>query len=89
MAVKGLRLVYPPHFLNDFQEKYFSCYILVVNKFHFLIAFTCIAIVCFAFCDVINFEIKRIFLSSWVFLHDKSQNKNLNILRTKIAFKVK
>ena len=41
----------------------------------------CIAIVCYPGCDVIKFEISLNFL--------KSQDKNLNILRTKKAFEVK
>ena len=48
----------------------------------------CIAIVCYPGCDVMDFEIKLIFLIEPFFLHDqKSHDKN--ILRKKIAFKVK
>ena len=46
-----------------------------------------IAIVCFLGCDVINYEINLIFLINHFSTSPKSQNKNLNILRTKTAFK--
>ena len=43
----------------------------------------CIVIICFTVCDVINFEFN-------VFLHDqKSHEKKLNILRTKVASNIK
>ena len=29
---KGMRIVSPPHFAYDFQEKYFSCYILLTDQ---------------------------------------------------------
>ena len=29
---KGLGLVSPPYFVSDFQEKYFSCYILLTDQ---------------------------------------------------------
>ena len=46
----------------------------------------CIAIVCCPVCDVINFEI----YFSFLILHNqKSQDKNVNILRTKRAVKMK
>ena len=48
----------------------------------------CIPIVCQQGCDVINFEINRIFLIK-SFLYIKNQDKNLNILKTRRAFKVK
>ena len=50
----------------------------------------CIAIVYKPRCDVMNFEVSLIFLIKPFFLHDqKSREKNLNILRTKRAFKLK
>ena len=49
----------------------------------------CIAIVCFPGSDFINFEPNLIFLIDPFFLMTKSQDKNLNILRGKRAFKVK
>ena len=48
----------------------------------------CIAIICFPDCDVKNFEIKLIFLIKPFFYMTKNQGKNLNILKTKRAFKV-
>ena len=47
----------------------------------------CIAIVSFTGCGVKNFEINLIFLIKLFFLRLKSQNKNLNILRTKRALR--
>ena len=51
----------------------------------------CIAIVCYPGCDVMDCEINLIFLIEPFFLHDQKvmTKKNLNILRTKKAFKVK
>ena len=49
-----------------------------------------IAIVCKPGRDVMNFEVNLIFLIKQSFLHDqKVVTKNLNILRTKTAFKIK
>ena len=48
-----------------------------------------IVIVCAPVCDIMNFEIYFSFSYQPVFLHNqKSQNKSVNILRTKIAFKM-
>ena len=49
----------------------------------------CIATVCEPGCDVIIFEVDFIFLIKPIFYIPKSLEKNLNILRTKRAFKVK
>ena len=49
----------------------------------------CIAIVCFPGYGVVNFEINLTFQSSRFSTGPKSYDKNLNILRTKKAFKVK
>ena len=48
----------------------------------------CIAIVCLPACDVINFEINLIFLINRFSTWAKSQDRNLNILRTKRALKM-
>ena len=49
-----------------------------------------IAIVCKPGCDIINLEINLIFLiKSFFSAWPKSQDKNLNILRTKTAIKIK
>ena len=37
---KGLGLVSPRYFVYGFQEKCFSCYILLNDQFHCLISFT-------------------------------------------------
>ena len=44
---------------------------------------------CFPGCDVINFEINIIFLIKQSLYMTKSQDKNINILKTKQAFKMK
>ena len=49
----------------------------------------CIEIVCFPGCDVINFEINLVSLMYRFSTRLKSQDKNVNILRTKRAFKGK
>ena len=49
----------------------------------------CTAIVCFPHCDVINFEINLIFLTKQFSTWTKTPDKNLNIMTTKRAFKLK
>ena len=49
----------------------------------------CVAIVCFEDCDAINFEDNFIFLIKTFFYMKKRQDKNLNILITKRASKLK
>ena len=49
----------------------------------------CISIDCFPGCDVVNFEINLFFNQAVFSALPKSQDKYLNILRTKRAFKVK
>ena len=48
----------------------------------------CIAIVCELGCDAVNFEINLIFLIKPFSTRPKSQDENLNILRTKRGFKM-
>ena len=83
---KGLVLVSPPHFCLVFQGKCFLCYILngpdfIASLSLFLKIFgnTCITIVCLRGCDVINFEIDLISLSSSFATRLKSQDKSLNL----------
>ena len=94
---KGLGIVSPPYFVYDFSRKMFLMF-YSHNRWNFIswlplllvtLGSMCIAIVCFPDCDVINFEIILIFLIKLFFTWPKSQDRNLNILRTKIAFKVK
>ena len=62
---KSLGIVPPTHIVYDFQEKCFSCYILLINKISLsfipllleILGIMCIAIVCFIEFDFINFEI--------------------------------
>ena len=49
----------------------------------------CITIVCQPGCDVIRFEVNLTFLLSRFATWPKSQDKNLNILRTKRSSEVK
>ena len=93
----GLWIVFPPHFLYDFSRKIFlmQYYINWPNLIAWLLLLLailgtmCIAIMCSPSCDVINFETNLTFLIKPFFVWPKSQDKNLNILRTKRAFKVK
>ena len=88
--------VSPPHFVHDFSRKLFL--MLYSINWPNIIAWLLllfevlgnmfIVINYLPGCDVINFEINLNFLisfSTW----PRSQNKNLNIFRTKRAFKVK
>ena len=57
---------------------------------HQILGNTCIVIVCWSGCDVINFEINLIFLiKPYSSIWTKSQDKNLNVLRTQRAFNMK
>ena len=68
-----------------------------LTKFHCLIVFTSsdigqymyIPIVCYPGCEVINMKLTLSLWSTRVYTWPKSQDKSLNILRTKITFKVK
>ena len=56
---KGLGLVSPPNFVNDF-EKCFSCYILLTDQISLS---DCLYFLRYwVICDVIKFEINPIFL---------------------------
>ena len=67
---KSLGMSYPPHFVYDFQERCFSCYILLIGQniawlpwlLVEILVNMCIVIICFPGCDVINFEINHILL---------------------------
>ena len=88
---KGLGVFSPAHFVYDFSTKMFvmlysiswpnliSWMSLVLD----ILGKMCIAIVCSPGC--VDFEINVIFIIEPFFPHDK----NLNLLRTKKAFKVK
>ena len=68
---KGLGLVSPPHFVNDFSRKLFLKLIFINwPNFNFwlpllleILGYMCIKIVCSLGCDVIKFEINLIFLN--------------------------
>ena len=89
---KGLRIVSPPHFVNDFSREVFllvhsinwSSFIVWLSLLFEILDNMCIATACFPGFHVINFEIN---LSNQIFfLHDQSQDQNLKILRTKKRF---
>ena len=71
-----------------FQEKYFPCYVLLTYQISLpdYIYFFRYWAICVLVLFVINFEINL--SNQSVFLHNQ-KDKNVNILRTKIAFKVK
>ena len=88
----------PPHFMFDFSRKMFvmlhsinsSIFIIWLPLLLKILGNMSIAIVCFPGCDVINFKVNHISLIKLLkFTWPKSQDKNLNILRTKKAFKMK
>ena len=65
-------------------------FIVWLPLLHEILGNTCIVIVCWPGCDVINFEINLIFLiKPYSSIWTKSQDKNLNILRTQRAFNMK
>ena len=94
---KGLGIVSSPPFGYDFSRKMFP--MLYSNNWpnsiawllllHEIMDSMCIGIVCCPGCYVIIFEINLIFLIKSFFHLTKNQGKNLIILRTKRAFKVK
>ena len=94
---KGLEVNSPPNFMYDFSRKMFLMFYSInwPNSIVWLpllldiLGYMCIAIVFFSGCGVINFEINFIFLIKPIFILPKSQDKNLNILRMKIAFKMR
>ena len=89
---KRLRIVSPPHFVHYFSRKMFFM-LYLTDCLYFLRYWwycnMCIAFVCFSGCDVVNFEINLIFLVKLFSTSPKNQNKGLNLLRKKTAFKVK
>ena len=76
---KGLGIVSPPYFVYGCSRKMFLV-VYSINLPNFIVSLPlrleilanmCIAVVCFPGCDVINFEIKLIFLIKPSFLHDQ------------------
>ena len=93
---KGLRIVSQPYFVYDFSRKTFLYFIDLPHFIDWLpllvgiLGNMYVAIVCLTGCDVISFEINLIFLIKPCFpVWPNIQDKNLNILRTKKALKVK
>ena len=94
---RGLELVSPSHFMHDFWRKiYLTLYF--INWLNFItwqplfleiLSNICIVIICCWFHDVINFEINHGFLIKPSFYITKTQDKNVNISRTKKTFNMK
>ena len=85
-----LELVFLPQFLYDFWRKIFlmlysinwTNLITWLSLFLEILGTMCIAIICFLVYDAKNFGITLAFLSS---RNEKSQDKHLNVIRTKRA----
>ena len=93
-----LELVSLAHFLHDIWRKTFLLLpsitwpnlIAWLPLLHEILDNMYIVIVCWPGCDIINFEINLIFLiKQFFYIWPKSQDKKLNNLRTKRAFKMK
>ena len=91
---KGSRTSFPPHFVY-FQEKCFSCYILLTDQISlsdclYVFRYRAICVLqnfCCPSCDVIRFKLNFIFLIKlFSYMLKKSSQ---DILRTKSAFEVK
>ena len=76
---KDLEIVAPAHFVYDFSTKMFLMsysinwpnFIVWLPLLLEILGNMCIAIVCWPGCDVMDFEIKFIFLIKPLFLHDQ------------------
>ena len=95
---KGFGIVFPSHYVYDFSRKIFVTlysinspnFIVWLPLIHEMLGNMCIAIICFPGYYASSFEINLIFFwSSRFSTCPKSQDKFLNILRIKKAFKVK
>ena len=83
--LKSVWVVSPPHSVHDFSKKYFSCYALLTDQFHCPIVFTIWNTGQYVHCSCLFSRFWRHkFWKTW----PKSQDKCLNILRTKRVFKV-
>ena len=93
---KGLGIISPAHFEYDFSTKMFLV-LYSINWTNFLVWLPSWDIGQHVYCNCLltrlwhhNFQNYHDFSNQGVFLHDKkSQDKNLNILRTKRVFKMK
>ena len=88
-------LVSRSQFVYDFSGKMFLI-LYSINWLNFIVRLfllletrgnVCIAVVYFPSCNVINFEINLIFLIKPFFYIAKKSRQNLNVLRTKRAFR--
>ena len=82
-------MIFKEKILLPLYSMNWSNFIVWLPLLHEILGNTCIVIV-WPGCDVINFEINLIFLiKPYSSIWTKSQDKNLNILRTEGAFKMK
>ena len=94
---KGLGIDSQAHFVYDFSTKMFLMlystnwpnFIAWLPLLFEILDNMCIAVVCYPGCDAMDFEINFIFLIEPFYLPDQKVMTNLNISRTKRAFKVK
>ena len=75
-----------------FQEKFFSCYILLADQISVcgcldILGYMCIAIISCPVCDVINFEINHNFLVKPFFYITKKSGQKCNYLKNEKNFK--
>ena len=70
---KSLGIVFLPHFMYDFFNKNFSCYVLLWTKFHFLNAFTSWDIGQYVYCSYLfhKFRNQSYLSNQTVFINDQ------------------
>ena len=94
LSEKSQRIVSPPHFTYDFSRKMFPL-LYSINWPNFMVCSPllleilrnmCIAIVCFPFCDVINFKINLILPSSCFSTWPKRSRQKSNYLENENSF---
>ena len=85
---KGLGIVSPSHFMNDFSRKIFMLYsrnwpdfIVWLPLFLETFGNMCIEILCFSAYDVINFEANLLFLIKLFFYKTKKLRQYLKYLK--------
>ena len=94
---KGLGIVSPQKFVHDFSKKWFSCYILLTDQISlsdclYYLKYWSICVFRLFVNQVVTLQVLKLALSFWsicFYTWPKSQDKNLNILRTERAFEVK
>ena len=89
---KGLGIVSPPHFMEEFFKKKMIPMLYFINWPNFIVWFLlrfeilgniCIAIVCLPCCDIINFEINLVFLIKPFFCMTKKSSQKVKYHESK------